>query len=293
MPKQRTKADVAAIRAAIMEILAADNPQTIRQVFYQLVVRGLVQKTEIEYSQTVARLLTEMRLSGDLRWSWIVDNSRRTSVTRTFDNIGEALQDSAQYYRRSALRESDVYIEIWCEKDALAGILYDAASDYDVPVVSSRGMPSISQLRISFDSIQEAAEAGKEVFIYQFGDHDPTGCLIPKNIERRINDWCDEEGCDRPTIERIALTEAQIRRFNLPTRPTKRKVGKNGKDNPHLGDFTGESVELDALPSSVLRDLVRDCIAQHISEHELEVLRAAEESEREFLERLAERHADR
>jgi hypothetical protein len=128
MPKQRTKADVAAIRAAIIEILTADHPQTVRQIYYQLVVRGLVQKTEIEYSQTVSRLLTEMRLAGELEWSWIVDNSRRASVTRTFDNVADALNNSARYYRRSALRESDIYIEIWTEKDALAGILKPPAT---------------------------------------------------------------------------------------------------------------------------------------------------------------------
>jgi hypothetical protein len=273
MPKQRTKADMVGLREAILEILSADHPQTVRQVFYQLVVRGAVKKTETEYGQTVSRLLTEMRLDGELEWTWIVDNSRRTSVTRTFDTVGEALEDSAKFYRRSALRESDVYIEIWSEKEALAGILYEAASDYDVPVVSSRGIPSISQLRISFDNIQDVADAGKEVFIYQFGDHDPTGCLIPKHIGRQINDWCDEEGCDRPTIERIALTEAQIQRYRLPTRPTK------WAGNPHAGDFRGESVELDALPSAILRDLVRQCIGQHISQHQLHILREAERSE--------------
>lgn len=161
-----------------------------------------------------------------------------------------------------------------------------AARAYDVPVVSSRGIPSISQLRISFDNIQDATEAGKEVFIYQFGDHDPTGCLIPKHIERQINEWCDEEDCDRPTIERIALTEEQLERYRLPTRPTKR-VG-----NPHARDFKGESVELDALPSATLRDLVRECIGQHIGEHQLNILREAERSERSFLSMLAREHAD-
>jgi hypothetical protein len=281
------KADIAGLRAAIVEILTADRPQTVRQIFYRLVVRGLVQKAEIEYSQTVSRLLTEMRLAGELEWSWIVDNSRRTSVTRTFDNVADALDDSARYYRRSALRESDVYIEIWTEKDALVGILYGAASIYDVPVVSSRGIPSISQLRISFDNIQDAADAGKEVFIYQFGDHDPTGCLIPRHIERQIGDWCDEEGCDLPAIERVALTEEQIERYRLPTRPTKRQ------GNPHACGFKGESVELDALPSTVLRDLVRECIAQHIGQHELNILREAERSERDFLKMLAREHGER
>jgi hypothetical protein len=102
-------------------------------------------------------------------------------------------------------------------------------------VVSSRGIPSLSQLRISFEKIQDGSEAGKDVFIYQFGDHDPTGCLIPRHIERQINEWCDEEGCDRPTVERVALTEAQIEQYRLPTRPTKRA------GNPHARGSRAEA----------------------------------------------------
>jgi hypothetical protein len=235
-----------------------------------------VKKTDTEYTQTVCRLHSEMRLDGKLRWGWIVDNSRSTTITRTFDNIGAALEDTARYYRRSALRASDVYIEIWSEKDALAGILYDAASEYDVPVVTSRGLPSLSQLRISFEKISRATRMGKDVFIYQIGDHDPTGCLIPRHIERQINEWCDEEDCEQPTIERIALTPNQIEQYRLPTRPTKR-VG-----NPHARDFKGESVE-HALLAAILRELVADCIGQHISERQLEILCEAEDSEKEVL----------
>src|SRR5262249_26516020 len=60
---RRAKAEVDAIRNAILSVLSADHPQTVRQVFYQLVVRGVIEKTEAEYKTTVIRLLTEMRLS--------------------------------------------------------------------------------------------------------------------------------------------------------------------------------------------------------------------------------------
>jgi hypothetical protein len=52
--------------------------------------------------------------------------------------------DGQTYYRRSALRECDSYIEIWSEKEALSGIIWEAASDYHVPVVVSKGMPSLT-----------------------------------------------------------------------------------------------------------------------------------------------------
>jgi hypothetical protein len=64
-------------------------------------------------------------------------------------------------------------------------------------------------------------------------------------------------------------------------RPTKRD------NNPHVRKFSGDSVELDALPSSELRDLVRACIERHISSASVNVLRASEESEREIIEAFA------
>ena len=60
----------------------------------------------------------------------------------------------------------------------------------------------------------------------------------------------------------------------------------------HADKFEGDSVELDALPSGILRDMVREVIERHISERDLEVLRAAEDSERELLDAWADRVED-
>jgi hypothetical protein len=282
-PTRRTKEDIDAIKVAIKAILKADHPQTVRQVFYQLVTRGVIEKTEKEYQSTVIRLLKDMRLSDQIDFEDIIDSSRITHESQTFDSIADAVQDTAKFYRRSAMRQSDAYIEIWVEKEALAGIIYEAASVYDVPVVVSKGMPSLTQIYGSFQKIFHATMVGKKCFIYQFGDHDPTGILIPKVIADRILWFCYKANCPMPTVERFALTEEQIEDHNLPTRPTKRD------GNTHADKFEGDSVELDALPSRVLRELVTDCIEQHISSSEVGTLRVAEESERELLKRWAKR----
>ena len=160
---------------------------TVRQVFYQLVARGVIEKSEAAYHGVVIRLMTEMRLDGRLPFSSVVDESRRVRVTRKFDSIEQALDHTAKFYRRSALAQSSDYLEIWCEKDALAGVLWDVTSDYDVPLMISRGMPSLTFLHASAEATQRAADQGKRTFIYQFGDHDPSGVLIPKTIKRRSN----------------------------------------------------------------------------------------------------------
>ena len=273
------------IKEAIKEVLAEDHPQTVRQVFYQLVTRNVIEKTEKSYQNVVIRLLTDMRLSGAVRFEWIIDSSRITHETQTFDSIADAVADTARFYRRSALRESNCYLEIWCEKEALAGIIYDAASFYDVPVIVSKGMPSLTQLHGSFGNVYRAAEAGRECFLYQFGDHDPTGALIPQVIEDRMRWFCERTDCTMPVVERYALTKEQIAQYDLSTRPTKRD------GNTHAANFAGDSVELDALPSRVLRQLVVDCIETHISTADVDILREAEKSERDLLRRWGRRVA--
>ena len=51
------------------------------------------------------------------------------------------------------------------------------------------------------------------------------------------------------------------------------------------------SVELDAIPAAKLRALVRECIERHVDQHQLSILKVAEESERGFLKSLAAIHA--
>jgi hypothetical protein len=152
-----------------------------------------------------------------------------------------------------------------------------------VPIIVSKGMPSITQLYGSAWHIARAARAGKQTYIYQFGDHDPSGVLIPRTIKHRLYQLCEKFDCQAPIIKRVALTEEQIEEFNLPTRPTKR----NG--NRHAYKFEGDSVELDALPANELRAMVRYAIERHISSRNLTALRVAEESERELLEAWADR----
>jgi hypothetical protein len=283
---RRTRAEIDDIKAAIHDVVEEDPPMTVRQVFYQLVVRGVIEKTEAEYQGTVIRLLTEMRLDGSIPFDWIVDESRRRRITETYNNVTEALEATTKFYRRSALRAADDYLEIWCEKEALSGVLWDVTSEYDVPLMVSKGMPSLTFLHGTFKEIYREAKAGKQSYIYQFGDHDPSGVLIPQTIESRLRELCEKHYCLLdPIVKRVALTEDQIAQFNLPTRPTKRE------GNRHADKFEGDSVELDALPPSELRTMVRKVIERHITPASVAALRAAEESERDMLRMWArDRH---
>ena len=117
---RRSRAEIEAIRAAIFNVIEADPPMTVRQVFYQLVARTVVEKSETDYQGIVIRLMTDMRLDGTLPFAWVVDESRRIRITHTYDSVADAVEQTAKFYRRSALAQASDYLEIWCEKDALA-----------------------------------------------------------------------------------------------------------------------------------------------------------------------------
>jgi hypothetical protein len=77
-------------------------------------------------------------------------------------------------------------------------------------------------------------------------------------------------------FERIAVTQADIDIYNLPTRPAK-------TTDPRASNFKGESVEIDAMDLSVLREKVRQCIIEHINPEEWAAQKRIEEQEREVL----------
>ena len=247
---------------------------TVRQVFYRLVSRGVIAKTEAEYKRTVVRLLTEMRRDGGLPFAWLADNTRWMRKPSSYGGVVELLRETAQLYRRSLWRNQPAYVEIWLEKDALSGVLYDVTEEFDVPLMVTRGYPSLTFLHSAAATI---AEVGKPAHLYYFGDKDPSGLDIPRKVEAGIREFAPGAEVH---FTRVAVTDDQIERWNLPTRPTK-------KTDSRAKGFAGESVEVDAIEPDELRALTRACIERHVDEAALDIVRASEASERDFFAALS------
>ena len=144
--RRRTRTEIDDIRDALLGVLVKDHPATVRQVFYQLVSMGVIPKTENEYRNTVCRLLAKMRREGIIPFGWISDNTRWMRKPRTYNGLSEVLEITARAYRRSLWTRMPAYVEIWLEKDALAGVLYEVTEKWDVPLMVTRGYPSLSFL---------------------------------------------------------------------------------------------------------------------------------------------------
>ena len=73
---------------------------TVRQVFYQATVKGLVEKSEAGYAK-VQTDLALMRRDGELPYDWLVDNTRMMRKPRSVSSIKQALDDTARLYRKN------------------------------------------------------------------------------------------------------------------------------------------------------------------------------------------------
>ncbi|HZN13641.1 MAG TPA: hypothetical protein VFB78_05190 [Acidimicrobiales bacterium] len=212
---RRSRAEIAAIKVGLFDIVASQHPATVRGVFYQAVSRGLVAKTESEYKQTVIRLLVNMRRAGELPFGWVADETRWMRKPASYSSLADMLSQTSQLYRRALWDDQDSYVEVWLEKEAISGAIYEVTSVWDVPLMPTRGYPSLTFLHHAAEAM--AAQA-KPASIYYLGDHDPSGLDIPRVIERELRRMAPNTPL---SFTRLAVTVGQIERYDLPTRPTK------------------------------------------------------------------------
>ena len=270
---RRTKQNIEALKAHLYEITQEIQPASVRQIYYQMVSRGFIDKTETEYKGTVCRLLTIMRKAGELPYGWITDTTRMMRKPNSYRDLDQWLEHEAALYRRALWDNQAVDVEIWLEKDALSGVLYPITSRWDVPLMVTRGYPSLTFVH---SAAHQMNQTEWPTHIYYLGDHDPSGQDIPRMVEENLREMAPKADI---TFTRLAVNPDQIELLNLPTRPTKKK------DSRSKG-FIGESVEVDAIEPEVLRRMVEDAITSHINQDALDYQMEVEALERETLSNL-------
>jgi len=183
------------------------------------------------------------------------------------------LEESIRTYRYDLGHDQPDHVEIWAEKDAIVSVLLDAADPLRVQVMPFRGFTSLTSLYNAAMNFKDRIDEGKEISIYYFGDHDPSGVAIDAAAQKALRDDFDVD----ISFHRVAVTPQQIAQYNLPTRPTKATDSRAKK-------FVGESVEIDAMPRDVLLDLVTSRIMLHLPADVMQRLEATERAQRASLQ---------
>lgn len=235
----------------IIAIYAAQGYDlTLRQLYYQFVSRDLIANKQSEYKRLGA-CISEGRRAGLIDWDAITDRTRNLQSLGTWESPEEILAQDAREFRYDRWDSQPCYVEVWFEKDALMGVFERVAHEMRVPFFSCRGYTSDSEV---WGAAQRLAskfdDEGKEVIVLHFGDHDPSGIDMTRDIRDRLSLF----GAADVEIRRLALNMNQVRRYKPPPNPAKETDSRFVGYQDLYGD---ESWELDALEPTVLAALVR------------------------------------
>lgn len=300
---------------------------TARQVYYRFVAADLIPNTPRSY-QNLTSVLTDARYAGLIDWDAIEDRGREPDVPGEWDEIDEIVDAAVDQWRSPRWRDQPKYVELWVEKQALAGVLAPIARRNHVPLMVNKGYSSASAMKAAADRMLKAVgcdnvetvcagcgtfaddrdgrkcngcgeatdvevhafkdgEWGEEIFtkevvVLYLGDHDPSG----EDMVRDIRDRLAEFGVPNLRVEKIALTMAQIRRFNPPPNPAKIT---DSRAAAYIAKYGDQSWELDALPPRELNRLVEQAIARNVDREKMDAVIAAEGVERARVRAAIER----
>lgn len=288
--KNFTAASLEIIRVAneiITEYQADGYDLTLRQLYYQFVARTILPNTERSYNR-LKGIVSNGRLAGLIDWLAIVDRTRNlawgengSKTPGHWEHPSEIIETAAKNFAVDKWAGQENRVEVWIEKEALAGVLSRVCPDLDVAYFSCRGYVSQSEQwraarRLSAYSREDSAIP----HIIHLGDHDPSGIDMTRDIEDRMALF----GCPL-VVHRIALNMDQVEKYNPPPNPAKLT---DSRIEGYLERFGDQSWELDALEPRLLGAMIETEVKALRDEDLWNERVAYEEEQRAILEKLAE-----
>jgi hypothetical protein len=224
-------------------ILNQIAPNTLRGIMYILKSKNVLKKSDYNGLITHFR---DWRKAGLIEWDDIIDGSGRGVINDFVDHMNiedfigyqiNFIRNGGKHYLRN-LRTNwrwygqPNYVEIWCEKHAIAGTVASLVRDRYIRVAYNKGNPGWGYMhdnceRLRNEMLQSSpSSVRRNVHIFYLGDWDKYGRHMDKELGvplKHFGLW------DRIHFKRIGLLPEQIEQYNLPP------------------NFEGEGYEVDAL----------------------------------------------
>ncbi len=221
-------------------------------------------------------LVSEGRLAGLLDWEAIEDRGRQPKSQTEFEDLKELARAAVSSYRLPRWKGQDSYVELWVEKDALAGVLSPLAREFHVTMMVNKGYSSQSAMHESAQRFVEAENEGRSPIIFYLGDMDPSGEDMVRDIRERLTMF----GVEDMKVRKIALNMDQIRKFKPPPNPAKITDPRAAK---YIDEFGDESWEVDALPPNILNKLIKEAFISVLDMRLMDTVIAQEEKDKKRL----------
>lgn len=226
---------------------------TLRQLYYQFVSRDIIANQQKEYKR-LGDIINDARLAGLVDWEAIVDRTRELRGNSHWETPHQILEVCVKQFQIDKWNGQPKRVEVWIEKDALVGVIERTCRALDVAFFSCRGYTSQSEMWVGAQRLLEYARAGQHTTVLHFGDHDPSGLDMTRDIQDRLALFFSQDEFDSPTVKRVALTMKQVEQYNPPPNPAKITDTRAGK---YIAEHGDESWELDALEPTVIDALIR------------------------------------
>ncbi len=277
--RDKSLAVIAQAESILNEYAAQGYDLTLRQLYYQFVARDLIPNRQKEYSK-LGSIINGARLAGLIDWDMIEDRTRNIRGLSHWSSPAEMIEACARQFRLDPWQDQDHYVEVWIEKDALVGVIEPICDKYHLNYFSCRGYTSQSEMWRAAQRLNRREEDGKITVILHFGDHDPSGIDMSRDIQDRL-------GVFHSYIDfyRIALNMDQVDEYGPPPNPAK---VTDSRFESYMVEHGSDSWELDALEPSVISGLIEGRVRGLIDFKKWEATEECQRHERDALQAAAD-----
>jgi hypothetical protein len=256
VPKRFSKATLKVIAQAskiLDEYSAQGFVLTLRSLYYQFVARDLLPNCQKSYDR-LGSIIGDARLAGLIDWEHLEDRTRNLATLQHFVSAQDALDKLAGWYHIDMWANQQWRPEVWVEKDAVSGYIAQVCEENDVPFFSCRGYTSLSEMWRASLRLRYWTNSGQQPYIIHFGDHDPSGIDMGRDICERLRRTFASD----LEFKRVALTMDQIEEYKPPPNPAKIT---DSRYSVYVSNYGEQSWELDALEPMKFRQLIEAQLA--------------------------------
>lgn len=236
----------------IAEYQAQGYRLTLRQLYYQFVSRDIIPNNMQSYKQ-LGSVINDARLAGLIDWNTIEDRTRNLHELPHWSRPSNIIAACADQFRIDKWKTQPTRVEVWIEKEALAGVFERVCDELQIPFFACRGYTSQSEMWAAGQRLQRTVKGGQKPIILHFGDHDPSGIDMTRDIIDRLQLFMG--GLE---LNRLALNMDQVDEYQPPPNPAKIT---DSRAAAYIDVYGQSSWELDALEPDVLAGLVRNFVA--------------------------------
>jgi DNA topoisomerase VI subunit A len=273
------------INKILAEYAADGYDLSLRQLYYQLVSRNVVENTERSY-KNVGNIVSDGRLAGLIDWDIIKDRGREMIQNPHWLSPADILNTAATQYRIDRWDTQPRYVEVMVEKQALEGVLIPVCSDWDVPFTANKGYSSSSAMHEAGKRIYKRLRDEKDIIIIYLGDHDPSGIDMTRDVEERLRLFaeCHIDDTITVNVRRVALNMSQIEEMRPPENPAKMT---DSRAEAYVQRFGESSWELDAIEPKRLAQLVSSAIEQEVDKKAWKQSGIQQQAGRDYIAKMA------